>query len=134
LGFVVLLLFLCSCNAAKHKELAEAAVGEFRAQFNSEQYHAMYVSADDGLRKAASEADFVALMQALHGKLGKAQQSHLRYYVDGRATAVNGPLLTLVYDTSFASGPGTERFVWHIRDKRAILFAYNVNSDALITK
>lgn len=128
------LILLCSCNSTKHREAAEAAVAEFRTRLDTEQYHTMYAMADDAIRKAASEADFIALMQLLHQKLGKVQQSHLRYYADARATGVSGPLLTLVYNTRFAGGAAVERFVWHIRDQRAVLYEYNVNSDALKTK
>lgn len=128
------LILLCSCNATKHRESPEAAVADFRTRLDTEQYQTMYAMADDAIHKAASEADFIALMQLLHQKLGKVQRSRLRSYADGRATGVSGPLLTLVYDTRFAGGAAVERFVWHIHDQRAVLYEYNVNSDALRTR
>jgi Protein of unknown function (DUF4019) len=126
-----LLSLLCSCNAAKRKDLAEGAVREFRVQLDSEQYHAIYMAADDDLRRSTEEKDFAALMAVIHQKLGKVQESHLRYYVDGQSTSRAGRLLTLVYDTTFASGPATERFLWHVRNQRAMLLTYDVKSDAL---
>lgn len=111
----------------------EQSVLEFRSQLDSEHYHAIYTGADDGLRKGANEQDFTALMQAVHRKLGHVQESHLLSRSEEWATGV-GRLVTLVYDTKFAGGSGTEQFVWHIRDNRALLFEYRLNSNEMITK
>lgn len=124
------ILLACSCNATNHKDLAEAAVAKFRSNLSAEQYHSIYISADDAFRKNISEAEFVAVTKAVQQKLGSVQQSHLRYYVDGRATNVTGALLTIVYDTDFANGKGTEKFVWRIA-KDTTLMSYSVNSDSL---
>jgi hypothetical protein len=83
--------------------------------------------------KLATEADFTAFLQAVHRKLGQVKESHLLGRNDNWTSGV-GTLVTLVYDTKFAGGIGTEQFVWRIRDGRPLLFGYHLNSNAMITK
>ena len=95
-------VWLCSCHAAaKRGELAETAVAEFHGRLDSEQYHMIYLAADDGFRTNTSEGDFAILMGTIHKKLGRIRESRLRYYVDSQVTGVSGTVVTSVYDTTF---------------------------------
>lgn len=127
-------LLLSSCGAAtKDVGLAKQSVDQFHSQLDSEQYSAIYTAADDKFRSATSEADLTKLLQAVHRKLGKVHDSNLKgeniSWYAGQGTTVR-----LVYSTNFASGSGTEEFVWHIAGDHPALYHYNINSTDLITK
>lgn len=132
-AFGVVILF-SSCGAAtKNIGLAKQSVEQFHSQLDSEQYSAIYAAADDKFHSAVSEADFTKLLQAIHRKLGKVQDSNLKgenlsWY------AGQGATVRLTYQTDFASGSGTEEFVWHIGGGHPTLYRYNINSNDLITK
>jgi hypothetical protein len=125
--------FVSSCGSAGQVKSAEQGVNQFHSQLDSEQYQAMYAASDDGLHKTATEADFVSLLQAVHHKLGKIQSSQRRNYQVNYSTG-QGTVVSVVYETNFDGGAGTEEFVWHLRDNQPVLLGYHINSNALIEK
>lgn len=127
-------VLLSSCGAtSKSVDLAKQGVEQFHSQLDSEQYAALYAAADEKFHKATNESDFVKLLQGVHRKLGNIRNSNLRN--TGVAWfAGQGATVTLVYDTNFAEGSGTEQFVWHISDNRAALYGYHINSNDLVAK
>jgi hypothetical protein len=127
-----LLIGSTSCSLTKGKGIAEAAATQFHNQFNAGQFHEIYDQADEGFRKAASETDFVTLLEAVHRKLGTIGQSNSTgWFVN--ATPM-GTMVTLTYDIEFSEGKGMERLVFHISDDKAQLYNYNINSPLLITR
>jgi len=126
--------FIVSCgSSAKSVQLAKDSVGMFHAQLDTEQYNAIYQGADEKFHSASTEGDFTKLLQAIHSKLGTVKEANLRN--TGVAWfAGQGASVTLVYDTKFTEGSGTEQFVWHIKDDRAALYGYHINSNDLISK
>ena len=133
LVLVALLLTAASaCSLARGKGIAEAAVVKFHNQFNAGQYHEIYEQADQALKKSASEDEFVALLEAVHRKLGTVKEAHsVGWGVNATPT---GTMATLSYDIDFSEGKGNEQFVFHISGDKAALYHYNVNSPLLITK
>jgi len=125
---------LVSCgSSSKNIQLAQESVGLFHAQLDTEQYGSIYAAADGKFHSASTEADFVRLLQAIHNKLGTVRESDLRN--TGVAWfAGQGATVTLVYDTKFTDGIGSEQFVWHIKDNQATLYSYHINSNDLIAK
>lgn len=113
---------LSSCGAAKKDiGLAKESVDQFHSQLDSDQYSAIYGARNDGFRSAMSEADFTKLLQAIHHKLGNVQDAKLGNVQDANLNRENiawdagqGTTVRLVYATNFASGSGTEEFVWRI--------------------
>jgi hypothetical protein len=127
-------LLLCSCGSVTaDTNLAKQAVTQFHSQLDAQQYAALYTAADPQLHQATSQADFTKLLAAVHRKLGNVRESNLRTWHAGWYTG-QGTTVTLTYDTTFASGSGTEQFVWHINDNRALLYGYHINSADLIEK
>jgi Protein of unknown function (DUF4019) len=126
--------FLVSCgSSSKSIELAKESVGLFHAQLDTEQYGSIYSATDEKFRSATTEADFAKILQAVHNKLGTVRDSNLRN--TGVAWfAGQGATVTLVYDTKFSDGTGSEQFVWHIKDNQASLYSYHINSNDLIAK
>jgi hypothetical protein len=125
---------LVSCgSSSKNLQLAQDSVGLFHAQLDMEQYGSIYGAADDKFRNASTEADFVKLLRAIHTKLGAVRESNLR--TSGVAWfAGQGATVTLVYDTKFMNGTGSEQFVWLIKDNQTTLYNYRIDSNDLIVK
>ena len=132
LGLLLAGWALVSCgSSSKNIQLAQDSAGIFHAQLDTEQYSTIYGAADEKFRSASSEADFVRLLQAIHNKLGTVRESNLRN--TGIAWfAGQGATVTLVYETKFSGGSGTEQFVWHIKNNEATLYGYHINSNDLI--
>lgn len=127
-----LLVAVSSCSLTKGKEIGERAVVQFHNQFNAGQYHEIYVQSDEGFRKAASEADTLALFEAVRRKLGTVKNSsQTGWHVNATPT---GTMVTLTYDVEFSEGKGTEQFVFKLSGDKALVFNYNVNSPLFITK
>jgi hypothetical protein len=128
-----ILILLAGCGSTNNVRLAEQGTGQFHSQLDSEQYRAAYAQADENLHKAATETDFVNLLQGVHQKLGRVQRSQRRNYQINWSTA-QGTVVTLIYDTAFDGGNSTEQFAWRIRDNQPALIGYHINSNALIAK
>ena len=134
-GLILIALLLAlgsACSLTKGKGIAEAAVVKFHDQFNAGQYHEIYEQADDAFKKSASEDEFVALLEAVHRKLGTVKQAHSSGW--GVNATPTGTMATLSYDIDFSEGKGNEQFVFHISGDKAALYRYNVNSPLLITR
>jgi hypothetical protein len=133
LTFIVALQFaVSSCSLTKGKEMGERAVDQFHNRFNAGQYHEIYVQSDEGFRKSTSEADTVALFEAIRRKLGTVKNAKpTNWHVNATPTAT---VITLAYDVEYSEGKGTEQFVFQVRGDKALLFNYNLNSPLLITK
>lgn len=116
----------------KGKELAEPAVVNFHAQFNAEKYSEIYNQADDEFKKSVNEKEWIELLEAVHRKLGTVTKSDSASW--NVNTTTSGTFATVTYDVEFSEGKGTEKFVFHITDEKALLYNYNVNSPLLITK
>jgi len=117
---------------AKNIALGRAAVAKFHQQLDAEQYDQIYVEADPALRQASPQREFLALMGAIHRKLGKIQDA------TGQSFNVNwttsGTQVRMTYKTKFAGGDADETFVWHVVAEKPLLLNYNINSNALIIK
>jgi hypothetical protein len=125
---------LLSCGSStKSIQLAKDSVGLFHSRLDTQQYPSIYAAADEKFHNAVTEADFAKLLGAIHNKLGTVRESNWRNTSIGWF-AGQGATVTLVYETKFSDGSGTERFVWHIKNNQATLYNYNINSNDLITK
>ena len=129
--FVVAALTV-SCSLTKGKEQGEHAVEEFHRQFNSGQYQEMYQQSDDKFREAATQEEFVQLLEAVKRKLGsvgKITQSGWKV----NATP-SGTVVSLGYEVEFSDGKGVEQFSFLISGEQTKLLRYDVNSPLLITR
>jgi len=131
LANVACLLSGCA-SMGKSKESAERAVDVFHSQPDLERYSEAYAQADEDFKKASSQEEFEKLVRAVHQKLGKVQAANQVGYLVNVST--NGTYVTLTYETTFVEGKATEQFVWRLRDDRAALYNYNINSADLVTK
>lgn len=111
--------FLSGCGNSK---LAELAVNSFHSQLNSEEYRAIYESADARLRSTKSESNYVKLLQDVHQRLENVKGCTPTL----ENAASNPPTVTLHYETTFERGTANEQFVWLIKDNQAILDRYGI--------
>jgi hypothetical protein len=90
--------------------MAKGNVAQFHSELDSGQYAAVYAACDEQFHEATTESDFVKILEAVHRKLGNVQQANLRNtgiaWFSGQ-----GATVTLVYETKFTEGTGTEQFV-----------------------
>lgn len=127
----VAFLFSGCASFDKAKETAERSVPEFHSRLNSERYSDIYAEADEDFKKSASQEGVEKFLRAVHQKLGKVKAANqVSYLVSMGSDAA----VTLTYETTFAEGKATEQFVWRVKDNRAALLNYNINSADLITK
>lgn len=130
---IVAALFLPSgCGMTKSKAAAEKEVNRFHQQLDNADFKAIYAAAHADFKAASKEKDFIALLEAVHRKLGTVQKS------DSAGWRVNSFNLktnvVLTYHTKFAGGDATETFDYRLDGDSAQLYSYNINSQALITK
>ena len=134
--YLLLLLFislsLASCGWVKDTGQAKKKVEEFHTLFNNQQFQAIYDSADAGFKKASTEEEFRKLLEAIYKKLGKVTETKTVGF--NANTNPMGTYVTLVQETKFEQGKGTESFRFIIRRRGAALLAYNINSNDLIMK
>jgi hypothetical protein len=131
LAYIACLLLGCA-SMGKSKEIAERAVDGFHSQLDSERYSEIYAQADEEFKKSTSQEELEKLARAVHQKLGRVQAANQSAWLVNVSS--DGAFVTLTYNTAFVDGKATEQFVWHVRDGRAALFNYNINSAALVTR
>ena len=123
---------LCGCSMSADTTAAEQAVPKFHEQLDAGQFDEIYVQAGDELRKATTQQDFVALLEAIHRKLGNTKSADKTGWTVNYQTS--GSFVTLGYKTIFDGGDAQEQFVFRLQDKTALLVGYHINSTALILK
>ena len=132
---LVLFLFvlvLAGCSASADMSTAEAAVPKFHEMLDAAQFDDIYAQSGDAMKSASSQADFTALLAAVHRKLGNTKSSTKAGW--GVNYQTSGTWVTLNYTTVYDSGDAQEQFVFLVKDKSALLAGYHVNSNALILK
>jgi hypothetical protein len=121
-----------ACSITADTALAEKQVPQFHALLDEGRTTEIYVEASEDLKKATTEADFVAVLDAVHRKLGTVQKTEKQTWNVNYHTS--GTFATLVYKTQYAGGEATETFVYRIKNESALLAGYHINSTALIIK
>ncbi len=132
LYFIPLSILIAACGTQKDMEAASAAVTQFHSQLDNQDYSSIYNKADQRFRDASKQEDFVALMTAVHKKLGTVQQSSRQGFFVNYNTS--GTSIRLTYSTKFSGGDADEEFLWSKRGDNFLLLAYHINSNVLITK
>jgi len=130
--FLLVCLFITGCLDTKAKGRAESAVAEFHQRLDAGDFTGIYAAAHAELKAATTESDFVALLAAVHKKLGLVRGSSLAGW---RVNTVSGhSFVQLSYKTTFAEGDGVESFNYRVDGGNPALLGYNINSNTLILK
>jgi hypothetical protein len=124
-------LALSGCgNMKQGKSAADAAVVDFHQKFNSQQMNAILDSASPRFFQVTPKATMANILTAVHNKLGNNVSSTTQTV---NTQIFNGvTTVTLVQDTTFQKGKGTETFNFQIDGGKACLLGYNINSPDLI--
>jgi Protein of unknown function (DUF4019) len=123
---LTLLLWRCGTSLYRASLASDAARAEFHKRLNSEQYHEIYAQADRQFRNSASEEDITSFLRGVHEKLGNAGDAKRQNIVV--KTTPGGTYATVIYETKFTSGSGTETYVWRLDGERLLLVGYNLQS------
>jgi len=121
-----------ACTMSADTALAERAVDVFHEMLNAGQFEAIYAASADDMKKAAQREEFVALLEAVHRKLGVTKSWSKRGWNASYNTS--GRFMTLAYSTIYEEGDAAEQFVYRLADGKALLAGYHINSAALILK
>ena len=114
------------------KATAARSVDTFHQQFNSGQFPAIYDGATPAFRKSASQAQFMAFMQAVQRKLGAFSSGAQHSWSSATTTAGRSAVLT--YNSQFEQGSAVETFSFVVSGDQATLQGYNINSPTLVIK
>jgi len=131
-GAIALVSLLYGCSISADTSLAEQAVPKFHEELDAGHFDAIYDASADELKNATTQQEFVALLEAVHRKLGNTKASDKTSWNVNYQTS--GSFVTLGYKTTFDGGSAQEEFVFSLHDKAAILVGYHINSTALILK
>jgi hypothetical protein len=123
---------LFGCSGAKDVSVAEEAVTQFHALLDSGQFVEIYQLSSDELKRVSKQNDFVALLDAIHRKLGNTKSAVRQNWLINYHTS--GTFITLTYHTVFGEDEAAEQFVYRIENGAASLTGYHINSNALIVK
>ena len=114
-------------------KLAEDAVDRFHEQFNASTLNQIYEESAGPSRDAASREEFVEFVSTVRRKLGNVVDSK-REPDMSENTRNEFTTLNVTYRTTFAQGQGEEKFVWQIKNGKALLLNYTISSRDLILK
>ena len=123
---------MCGCGAKEEIHTADMAIGQFHEQLNAESYTQIYDASDAAMKNAVTQEKFVALLDAIHRKLGWVKNSNRQSFFLNYAT--NGKTVRLTYSTQFDNDKAAEEFLFRVSGKEAYLMGYHINSDALVTR
>jgi hypothetical protein len=133
IALLVGLTSLTSCkDMTKAKGLADTAIVDFHKQFNEQKFKELYTAGHADLKAAATEADFLKLLEAVHRKLGKQVKSTEAGW---RVNTFNMKTSAVVtQNTEFEQGKGVETFTYVVSGTSCTLQGYHINSQDMMTK
>jgi hypothetical protein len=129
---ITLASVLAGCSVSADTAAAEAGVPRFHELLDAGKFVEIYEQSSDDLKKVGTQQDFVALLEAVHRKLGNTRSSEKQGWNINYHTS--GTFVTLTYKTVYAEGEAAEQFVFRMQGKLAALAGYHINSTALILK
>ena len=130
LAIIAAALALSACSIGKDVPVAEAAVARFHQQLDAGRFADTLENTTPQLAAAAGREKWLALLTAVHAKLGKFRSAKTVGWNDN---FTNGDhFITLNVASQYERGTAQEQFVYRIWGEKALLAGYHVNSDALI--
>jgi hypothetical protein len=129
---VVLAVTLSGCSGSADISSAERAVMKFHALLDAGRFTEIFEQSSDDLKKASPQSEFVALLEAVHRKLGDTKSAVDQAWNVNHHTS--GTFITLTYKTVYSEGEADEQFVFRMQGDSAALVRYHINANALIVK
>ena len=133
LALLLALISISSCkDMTKGKDLAESAIVDFHQKFNEGKFKELYAAGHPDLKAAATEEDFVKLLEAVSRKLGKQVKSTAGGW---RINSFNlKTSVSLSQTTEFEQGKGIESFSYIVSGDSCQLQGYHIDSKDMLLK
>ena len=128
-GVVCLALALASCGAVSDMDAAETQVAAFHRAYDAGKFGPMWDRSASTMQQITPKPQFLVLMDTLRQRLGKVKSSQRTGFNVNYAPGASQ--VTLVYQTTFANGQGTETFIYDT-GKPPRLLGWNVVSPVLM--
>jgi hypothetical protein len=124
-------LVLAGCDPMGATKDATRAAQRHHELYDTERFGIMYSESDAGMKTSVTEAQFLEtarMMRARMGTLTSTRQIGMNMSV----TTGSGTQVQLVYQSQFTNGEATETLVFRVREGRARLLNWNLNSPAFL--
>src|SRR5438552_3239796 len=115
---VVVVALITACGVGDTLLEVDKAVDTFHSELDAGSYNEIYQAAHEEFHKSGTEADSAKFLGTIHEKLGKVKQTHRVNWRVFYGPA--GKAMTVVYDTEFTDGKGTETFTFFCLDNGVI--------------
>ncbi|MFT4056127.1 MAG: DUF4019 domain-containing protein [Novosphingobium sp.] len=110
---------------------ADAEVVRFHEELDAGHSQEIWEGTGEDMRKATTRKQFVAMLDAVHRKLGNVKSS--RQVGWNRNASTNGSFMTITNETLFERGSGTERFVFRKSEAdKLALVGYHIQSNEMM--
>jgi hypothetical protein len=119
------------CSAGQDTAATQQAVAQFHQRLDAGQFDSIYDQAGPELKAITPKAQFLPLLAAIHSRLGAVKQAKQVGWNVNYGTG--GGTISLTYDTQFASGSGTEQFIYRT-GRPPLLVGYHIQSNDLFIK
>lgn len=114
------------CSAGQDTAAAQQAVTQFHQMLDAGKFDAIYNGSGAELKAITPGAQFVPLLANIHTRLGAVKEAK---QVGWNVNYNNGVgTITLTYQTQFASGAGTEEFVYRTGQPPSLI-GYHIQSN-----
>jgi hypothetical protein len=130
--FLLVAVTLSGCSESADTALAERSVARFHEFLDAGRFTEIFEQSSDDLKKASTQSEFVALLEAVHRKLGNTKSAVDQAWNVNHHTS--GTFITLTYKTVYREGEAAEQFVFRMQGDSAALVGYHVNANALVVK
>jgi hypothetical protein len=122
---------LAGCTAAANDlPVAQDGVTRFHQMLNTGDSAGIYADSGPDFKKASTQADMVALFDAIHRKLGNFQSGKVTGWREN--TTMSGTYVTLGYSASYDRSQVSETFSWRIDKGHAMLASYFITSNYMM--
>jgi hypothetical protein len=122
---------LGGCNVTESIKEASVEVDKFHRALDAGNSQGIWASAGADLHQATPRAQFVAVLDAVHRKLGKVKSTKQVGWNSNATTS--GSFVTLTNETVFERGTGTEQFVYRKGDADKLSLAgYHIQSNDMM--
>jgi len=125
-------LLVGGCSMKEDMAAGDKAVAAFHQALDAGQFQQIWAGSAPDMKAATPQDRLVALLDAVHGGLGRFKSGSQVGFNDNVSTG--GHVLSLAYQSQYEKGPAQEQFVFRIEGGKAVLAGYHINSDALIVR
>ncbi len=122
---------LGGCEIKESIRQADAEVVQFHRELDAGHSQEIWEATGPDMREATTRKDFVAMLDAVHRKLGNVKSSKQVGWNSNSGTG--GSFMTVTNETVFERGHGTEQFVFrHGEADKLALVGYHIQSNEMM--